>query len=192
MAPLPTIEDTYRVAFNLNALNVSNVLHFHAPSSTPAILAANIAASVTSAMWSTNADFHKFQSLDITPLTGIGATYTYNTDLSAKWGGGVTAADVLPNTATVVSFHTLFRGPANRGRAFIGPIAESVISTGQIDATKRGAMINAWINFGIAMVGHDTQHVVASYKHATALTVVNYSIRPIAGTMRKRQDRLVT
>jgi hypothetical protein len=189
MAPLPEIADTYRVVFNWNVDNIVNVTHFHADEKTPKLIYDAIEAHVTDNMWSTNLNSHKITSVEVTPLDGTGATYTKTTDASSKWGGTL-SGDAIMNCASVLSQHTVFRGPANRGRMFIGPMAEGALSNGIINTATRGAMESAWTTFQIAMIGADIQHVVASYRHQTAITVLNYSVREAAGTMRRRQSRL--
>lgn len=189
MAPLPEIADTYRVALIWNQYNAVNVLHVHAASSTPSIVGDGIAASVSAGMWHGLSTAAQINSLHITPLFDDGATFVYPTDGSAKWKGGQ-AGDVIPAAAIVVSEKTVFRGPANRGRVFLGPVAESVAFNGILSSAEIPTMTNAWTAFGAALITHSMQHVVASYKNATAITVVNYSIRQAFGTMRPRQSRL--
>jgi ethanolamine utilization microcompartment shell protein EutL len=189
MAPLPELEDVYRVAFNWNYDDIVNVQHFHMPSASAAEVFAMLQGNVNGAMWATNVTFHKIQSLDITPLFADSATQTFLTDGSSKWEGQASGTEVLPNTAAVVSMKTSLRGPANRGRAYIGPMGESVFTSGQLDNTKRTAMSAAWNAFGVACIGDDAQHVVASYTHSTAITILSYSVNQFAGTQRRRQSR---
>lgn len=189
MAPLPEIADTYRVCFRWNQDNVCNVLHFHGSGGTVDGLANAIAANVSSAMWNVVANFLKVVELEITPLFDDAATYSYFTDGTAKWTGTVASGESIPAVAAVVSLHTAFRGPANRGRVYVGPVAEQATSFGTLDDSRRTAMVTAWGNFGSGLISDDYQHVVASYVHGTALTVTNYSIRSACGTMRRRQDR---
>ena len=191
MAPLPSIADTWRVAFNWSIDNMINVLHIHAASETPAGIFSMVADSVTGNMWTMLPTGQVCQSLSITPLFDMGATFEASTDGTSKWHGSQ-AGDYLPAVAAVVSLHTAFRGPANRGRAFLGPVAEASVANGILDNGNRTGAEAAWAHFGSELITHDAQHVVASYKHATALTVVNYSIRPAAGTMRPRQSRLAS
>lgn len=189
VAPLPNIADTYRVALNWDFNNQCNVLHVHAPSSTPNVVATSIDASVTKEMWGiTTTGVHVF-AVDVTPLDNQTATYRFVTGSPAKWGGKATG-DIIPGSAAVLSEHTLFRGPANRGRMYLGPVAESFQSNGLLITGNVTELVSAWTAFGVAMVAHSMQHVVASYKHATALTVVSYSVRQAMGTQRKRQSRL--
>jgi hypothetical protein len=189
MAPLPTIADTYRVVFRWTQDSVVNVTHIHAAASVPNDVWNAINGHVTANMWAASCTNNKVSSVDITPLFSNGATQTFVTDGSAKWTGVQSAAGI-PNSALVLSQHTLFRGPANRGRLFLGPISEDSQTDGVIATTIRGACVVAWTAFGVALVAASMEHVVASYKHATALTIVNYSARAASGTQRRRQSRL--
>lgn len=189
MAPLPDIADTYRCVFKWSADNVVNVTHFHDDTRTVSGLATAITAHVTAGMWAPIGNFLVINQFDLTPLFGDLATVSFNTDASAKWKGSVAGAESVPNCAAVVSMKTAFRGPRNRGRMYIGPVAESAMGYGTLDNTIRTTMINAWNAFGAACVADDFQHVVASYVGGTALTVLQYNVRPAVGTVRKRQDR---
>jgi hypothetical protein len=118
-----------------------------------------------------------------------GSTFTYNTDQTAKWtGSGV--GDTIPGQCAVLSMKTVERGPANRGRMYLGPVAEQAQVNGTLDTNQRNSWVAAWVLFGSQLIAAGAQHVVASYKNATALTVVNYAVRPAMGTMRRRQDRI--
>ena len=88
--------------------------------------------------------------------------------------------------------HTALRGRSARGRAFIGPCGESGVNNGFIGGTAASDMAVAWQTFGTNLFVDGAEHVVASYKNSTALTVTNYSVRNALGTMRLRQSRLAS
>jgi hypothetical protein len=190
MAPLPEIDDTFRVAFIWNNLNVVNVMHFHGTTVTPVELFGQIQSHVTSNMWAVVNTQNGVSRLAITPLFGNASTTTYATDGTSKWKGVQASGDPIPNTAAVVSKHTVFRGRSNRGRSYIGPVSENAIVNGIFASTIPGDMVTAWTNFQTGLIAEGIEEVVASYKDSTAITVINYSVRNAAGTVRRRQSRL--
>lgn len=189
MTPLPVIADTFRIALKWSQNNAVNVMHIHDAARTPPQLATLIDSKVTAAMWGPLYTGNRVAQLDITPLSSTGGTFSFVPAAVAKWAGGNTG-DTIPSSAAVMSFKTLFRGPANRGRMYLGPITEAIVSNGIINPANVTALVAAWATFGADLVGSDAQHVVASYKHSTALTVTGWSCRPACGTQRRRQDRL--
>lgn len=190
MAPLPDIDNVYRVCLKWNIDNACNVIHVHAPSSTPGGVNSAITASVTSAMWSPMLQSSKIFQLQITPLFAESPTVLFQTDLSSKWGGGALTGDTIPQVAAVVSKKTALRGRRHRGRTYIGPVSEGTVANGIFTGSQPADIATAWTAFQSALVSHSMEEVVASYKEATALTVTSYSMRTACGTMRRRQDRL--
>lgn len=188
MAPLPEIEDVYRIALNWSVANAVNVIHVHANGQTPAGIFTALAGNVTAAMFNGMPDSTGIASVDITPLDGFGATYTAATDGTSKWKGNK-VGEYSPAVAACVSLHTAARGPANRGRVFLGPIAEASQNNGLQVSVDRTGMETAWNAFAAAWIGDSMEFVVASYKHATALTVTSCSVRPALATQRRRQSR---
>jgi hypothetical protein len=128
---------------------------------------------------------------DMLPLDGTSGTTPYT--LSTPLAGGGGSGEFSPASAGVMSFRSAHRGSQGRGRAFLGPVPESFMAYGILDATKRADMKLAWQAFQSTLQASSTQvaHVVASYKHATFHTINAYSIRPQLGTMRRRQNQLV-
>lgn len=189
MAPLPEIADTYRIALNWSVDNISNVFHVHADGQTPGGIATALEGNVTAGMWNGMPDATAITHFDITPLFDSTATYTRSTDGSLKWKGNK-VGEYTPAACAVVSLHTAFRGPANRGRAYLGPIAENSQANGFLTGPERAGIEASWNTFAAAWISDDMEMVVASYKHGTALTVVTCSVRPALGTQRRRQDRL--
>ena len=174
-----------------NTAGVVNVIHVHKSSSDPATVFGNIAGAVNANMWKPLLGFSYVQRVDITPLFDNGITTKWTTDGTSKWHGSASGTDMVPNNAAVVSLKTAERGRSNRGRVFVGPVAEAELTNGMLSSTTASNMVTGWTSFGSTLIAEDAQHVVASYLNATALTVVNYSVRLAAGTVRKRQDRNV-
>jgi len=189
MAPLPIIEDTFRIALKWGATNMVNVIHIHDSARTAPQIATLLASTVKQPMWQSNTTFAKITQVDITPLGTAAGTLTYMTDGSAKWGG-TQSGEHVTNCAAVISFKTMFRGPANRGRLYLGPLSEASLANGLVVDASRTGLAAAWATFGADLIAASAEHVVASYVHSTALTVVGWSVRPAAGTQRRRQDRL--
>jgi len=189
MAPLPIIADTYRVAFVTDSNASVNVMHFHKSGGFPIDIFNDINASVNANMWKVWLGFLHVRQLFITPLGTAAATVVYDTDGSSKWGGSATGSEHVPSASAVVSFKTAERGRRARGRAFIGPVAESELQNGLLNDTTRAAMVTGWTTFQTNLISHDTEHVVASYTDRTALTILQYSIRRPAGTLRMRHNR---
>jgi hypothetical protein len=140
-------------------------------------------------MWKVWLGFLHVRQIYITPLESPEATVVFDTDGSAKWGGSATGSEHVPSACAVVSLKTAFRGRSARGRIFVGPVAESELTNGLLNDATRAAMVDGWTSFGSALISEDMEHVVASYKNETALTVTSYSIRRPAGTLRLRHDR---
>jgi hypothetical protein len=140
-------------------------------------------------MWSPMSNGNKIQQVDITPLFADSATQSYLTDGSTKWGGTQTG-DIVMAGCAVVSMKTTLRGPANRGRVYVGPVTEAANNNGFLIAGQSTNMVTKWTSFQTGLIAESMEQVVASYKHSTAITVLTYSVRPALGTQRRRQSRL--
>jgi hypothetical protein len=190
MAPLPEIDGVTRVAFEWGPLPAVNVMHFHQADAVHTILWNALKANVKQNMWMSVANTQSVQRVRFTTLDGSSPTIVETPPGGGAWTGPA-GGDPIPASASVVSLKTVFRGRSNRGRIFIGPNGETAQAAGIITPTTVSGMITAWTQFQIDMTGAGVQHVVASYKAGTALTVVQYNIRTQAGTVRRRQDALV-
>lgn len=189
MARLPVIEGVSRVALIWAPLPAVNVMHFHQDSIDLPDLYGLLNGHFTAGMWNGIATTQSIVQIKITALDGTSATQSFGTDGSAKYQGQ-TSGEPIPQVAYVLSLHSLLRGRSARGRTFLGPAGEGGVTAGITNTTARSNLVSAWDAFQAAMVTANTEQVVASYKLQTALTVVNYSCRPAAGTMRPRQSRL--
>jgi hypothetical protein len=167
-----------------------NVIHIHNASALPAAVGAAIAAAVNQQMWCTIPTTQTVESIDITQLDSLATTYHYTTDGTGKWKGTATGDPIIGSCA-VISFRTAFRGRSNRGRAYLGPVAEGAQSGGFLGGGYASTASSGWGSFGSSLITNSFEHVVASYKHLTAITVTNYTMRGALGTQRRRQDALV-
>lgn len=198
MPGLPTIANVYRVTFNWSAVDgvtPRNVIHLHAASSNEASLGANIDTAIA-AMASPSHMFHACNDaqvcadVDILKLDGTSATVNY--PLATHLTGGQGSGQIIPQGCALVSFHTIFRGPAHRGRVYVGPIAESAQSNGVVDSTSRGLMLAAWNAFHASGLGSSPGFdlAVASYVHASWASVATIRVDSIAATQRRRINQL--
>lgn len=194
MPPLPVIPDLFRVAFlwdDAAGGRSVNVAHFltSASGKTPAQVLACLEACVTAGMWETTAPLYVCRSVAIIKLDGTSPTTVLPTAGGAKWTGGATG-DAMPSSSALIKLQTAARGPANRGRLFLGPTGESKVSNGNMLSTA--AMQTAWTNFLAAVVANATTPMtmmVASYVHGTARGVTNATVEGALATQRRRQTR---
>jgi len=130
-------------------------------------------------------------TIDLTPLDGTTARQNVNlgTTLQGDGSGGMT-----PAVATVLSLRTHQRGPRGRGRLYLGPMSESDFDNGLVGSGVRSTTSSSWPDFNdnLAASSINGSLVVASYIHAEAGAVTSFSVRPQCGTMRRRQDQLVS
>lgn len=196
MAPLPVISLTYRVALNWHAnsgaQSAENVIHIRSVSGahTPAEVFAALAGAVANDMWSPVASTAIIDSATITPLDGLSATVTIGTDGSAKWIGEG-SGELLPAVAAIIKLTTAGRGRSARGRVYLPFTAESAINAGLMSSpTLRNQTTESWQDFQELLTAGGYQHVVASYKLASAQTIANYDCENAFATQRRRQSRL--
>jgi hypothetical protein len=196
MAPLPTIPNIVRVDFNWPVVNgVAPHSTFHISTATDDL--EQIALGIGDAYGGLDNSIFEFMytgytvnEVTLTPLDGetAGQAFPLGGTMSGNATGGL-----LPNVAAVMSFRTAQRGPRGRGRIYLGPCGEADISDGLLDSGKRTDVINAWVEFNVALSGSSAaaQLAVASYTHSDANSVTSFTMRTQAGTMRKRQDQLL-
>lgn len=189
MAELPVIENTSRVTFKWGPLVVANVMHFHQTDPSVSGLFGAINTHLDARMWSGIVNSQRVTEVDITPLDGSAGTQTFIPPTVVKWQGQENG-ESIPAGAIVLSKHTALRGRSARGRSFLGPVAEASQANGTLTGTKAADVAAGWAAFGSAMIVDGAQEVVASYKLSSALTVINWSVRNVLGTMRLRQSRL--
>lgn len=192
MAPLPTIANCYRVAFNWvhgpTGQTAANVMHFANAGTTPAEVASDLNAHVAAAMWTPVSGDASVVSLTVTPLDGGGASV--NVPVSGDQWDGQPGGDMIPAASCVVSLNTLSRGRSYRGRVFLPFLAEGSQSQGDIGDTTVTDTAAAWETFRSYLEEHGPQLVVASYKLASYAECSSLSVKQGAGTQRRRQERV--
>jgi hypothetical protein len=195
--PLPVIANVWRVTFEMNAsagVAPRNVMHFLDAGGTRN--AHNVFDTINGALagtecWGPMSSSFAVDRLSILKLDGSAGSVVIATDGSAKWAGHA-GGDWSPNSAAVVKFATGLRGRSNRGRVFIGPLAESAMTDGVVGLAFQGDLTAAWIAFTNALVGDPSPMplVVASYRHATVHQVTDLVTRSRVGSQRRRLDQL--
>lgn len=190
--PLPVIAGTFRITLNWNALQgvkPANVFHVQSGAGNASDVSTALSATLTSAMFTPMNTSYQIQSFEVLPLDGTSATH-FGAPLTAVTGGQT--GEFSPASAVLVSFYTLQRGPAHRGRIYIGPCAEAMIASGVIGASPANALTVAWAAFDTALQARtpSVNLCVASYAHSSQLPVANIQCKTVLGTQRRRQDQL--
>jgi hypothetical protein len=196
MPALPVINDVFRVALTWtdatgqDAVNVMHFLDFSSGHDAGDLMSA-LNAHVTANMWLSVVDTAVVTDVAITELDGSTATAHFAPATPAHWTGG-NPVDFSPATAVVVKETTLFRGRSKRGRVFLPFTSENIISGGSLNHTTASNMTTAWDAFGTAMSGASPAWplVVASYKLASAESVIGLLVEDVLATQRRRQSRL--
>ncbi len=183
---LPVIANVFRVVLNWNHIdgvqphNVMNVF-------SDSVDVADIATTMVDAMESGSHLFdcvssaYHIDSIDVTPLDGTsGGVVTVFTE----GPGGGASGDPIPSVAGVLALGTGFRGPANRGRLFLGPVGEGVVAGGFL--TGYADMSAGWAAFGGALHDAGIDLGVASYVHSTFHLATSYRMDNQIGTQRRR------
>jgi hypothetical protein len=189
MPPLPTIEDTFRVTAvwnQVSGVSPRNVFHVGCTSGDVTEIGRVIGQSFQDGQWTSVRTGFSIVSMEILPLDGTSGTVTVTDD---SWGphGGSSTGDMVPEAALCVKFGTSLRGPAHRGRIYLGPLGESEIDSGVIQGDV-DAVAAAWAAWAEAMITDPLEvvHVVASYKHATRTIVGSYRGDLQQATQRRR------
>lgn len=194
MPPLPVIANTYRTVLDWGSVggtNPRNVMHFRDTlgTQTASDLFHVADDGATSDMWGYLTDSSVCGLLHITPLDGVTGTSEFATT-APGWTGPQTG-QYMPQVAQVIKLVTGLRGRSNRGRVFLGPVAESVAANGILIAgDELAAQHAAWVSFETTLHAAGWEIVVASYKLGTAQSVTAISNEQILATQRRRQSRL--
>lgn len=193
MAPLPQIDDVYRVALNWldssTGTTATNVMHFRKPSSNPAAVWSIVDAHLTAAMWGTVGGTAAIKTAVITPLDGSSASLPVILASGDPHQGHGGAGEVLPNVAAVVKLLTAKRGRSYRGRQYLPFTIEAAVADGRIVTSFITAGQSAWTTFLAAMVTGGADLVIASYKLATYENVVAVVFESWSATQRRRLKR---
>jgi hypothetical protein len=193
MAPLPIIANTYRVALHwresVTGQIAVNVIHVQLPASTAAHVAALVDSSFVVNMWEPVITTAAIDDIAVTPLDGTGVT-VHRVPTGHVVGG--TAGQFEPAASAVVSFSTSHRGRSHRGRFYTPFITEASLANGSLGGTYPADMQTAWETFNANLETDPgvAEHVVASYKLATADEVESYRVLAAVGTQRRRQSRV--
>jgi len=193
MAPLPVINDVFRVTLNWSqheGVTPRNVLHFLSNTGDEADLAAALDAQMLNDMWVPMSINQTIDSYAIIKLDGTSAT-----QVIASTAGTHGRADnaIIPQVAAIASLRTSQRGSRGRGRVYIGPCCEDKVGSGIITAVGDVAgMQTAWSTFtgGMVTEGAGYEFGVASYVHADFNGLNNLTIERTLATQRRRQDQL--
>lgn len=195
MTPLPVITDVYRVVYNwtsISGVSAVNVIHVSSDSSAEPGDVLNTVLDVQSDhrdMWNFLPQDQTLDSLVVTKLDGTSASVTGS--LSGVVGTGT--ASVVPAVAALLHIGTGQRGPRGRGRVYIGPTTEDLITSGHVNSTPQGTAQTAWNDFADDLDGalsHPCQLGVASYVHADFHVFSSLVLQGLTATQRRRQDQL--
>ena len=148
-----------------------------------------VAASVTTSMFDNMEAGHILKSVTALPLDGASASYIAPVSGVA---GAQTVNHIEPPLAGIVSMKTALRGPAHRGRVYVGPCSTQAILDGVILVGIVSAMQTAWNNFLARCVAATPPvvPVVVSRKHLTTAVIGQGVVEATAGTQRRRQTQL--
>lgn len=191
MSPLPVIDNCFRIALTggqymgVRPVNVFHVLT--ATANVPDIGASILEAAEAPNMMAGRPESAKPIDMDITPLDGTSASVNFSVP-SDSFTTGTGDGQCVPEAAAVVSFHTMLRGPAHRGRLFNGPLVESAVANGKVEAPFPADMLNGWLQFMDLLAATDPAIglCVASYKLAEATLVSSVSVSVDVATQRRR------
>lgn len=196
MAPLPVIGNCVRVALNWNSVGgvkPVNVLHLITSLSNEADIADSLTSALHDAATSPFGFMHEAFALQSTTVTLLSGSTAGQVIPVAHSVLGASTGGMVPQVAAVLSLHTLTRGPRGRGRLYIGPVGEANIDAGLLTPSPAGIanILAAWDDVETSLAGDAISLGVASYTHSEVNGVSSISMRPQAGTQRRRQDQLV-
>ena len=196
MAPLPVIDNVFRVAYEWGDIGGTTAVNvFHVKGTDAGDDPGDILNSITS----TQADHRDcFACLPggsvmtrvvVTKLDGSSAAVVGN--ISGTFGTG--AGAIEPAVAGLLHIGTGQRGPRGRGRLYIGPIAEDMTGNGKMESAVRATMQTAWQDFTSDLadeVDTSANLGVASYVHSDFHEQVALVMELFVATQRRRQDRV--
>jgi len=190
VAPLPVIANVYRCTFewtnSADSSIAANVMHFRKSSSNPAAVATIIDNHVTGGMWGMTAAAASVSLVEVTALDGVSTSYPFSPTPAAKWSGQGGSGDFNKQVAAIMKFVTAKRGRSYRGRIYAPWPPESLVTRGSFSPTDVAGWTSAWITFGAAVSGDGLDHVIASYKLASAEKIIAYAGETLSATQRRR------
>lgn len=154
MADLPVIEDVYQVRWDwLNSsgpdpVNVMNYRWTGSGTESIADLTAAMNSNLDNDMFLDMANTVSLAAATITPLDGVTAGQVVTITPTRL---GSESTNLVPEAAVIVAMQTPLRGPAGRGRIFLGPLGEGQVSNGVILATNLALMQTAWNDYIVNM-----------------------------------------
>jgi len=191
--PLPTIADTFRVAFEWTlqggSRTATNVMHYLAPNKTESEVFNALQDNVTDDMWNTLPDIAQCLEVVVTKLDGTPDGRVFPTNLATGAWAGSGGAQFIPQGCTLVKLATGATGRSGRGRIYLPWITEASQFSGLVDDLKRTAAQAAWIAFSNAMIADGIALAVASYKNDTAAQVLALTVESSIATQRRRHIR---
>jgi len=191
--PLPVIANIVRCSIEWGAAGVIqnpdrsvNVMHVEASSGSAQDIADALSEgwSTLDATLVTIPSSYVVQNITVLPLDGTTAGTPCVPAIQAE---GLGSGEYISQGCLVMSWHTAARGPAGRGRTYLGPICENQQSSGQ----------GAWDPASVAAEGQELIDfmqaasfplVVASYVHAVAHTITSATNDGAVRTQRRRQQ----
>lgn len=194
LGPPIVIANVFRVAFEwsnpTNGQKAANVMCFAKPGGTSAALATALNAHATSSMWRTVNIGFSIGLLNILPLDGISPTTPFAVT-GAQWKTNYASDNGYETqNACLVSLRSAVRGPKARGRVYLPFVDEVWSNAGSLDNTVIAAMQTAWNTFMTDMATALYPIVIASRKHLDYNVATGLVVEGLAGTQRRRQQRL--
>lgn len=192
MAPLPVIQDVFRVAWEWTAggdTKAVNVMHFYAPSKSPTEIFTVIDGTITQNCFAAVSSSANVDNMKITPLAANAGTEEFPVTNANVWTGAG-GEEFIPAVSCLIKLSTPFRGRSFRGRLYLPFVGESQQNGGLLNQTVVTDCQGAWEDLQVSLLAFGIDLVVASYKLEEATTVTKVTCeRPVA-TQRRRQDRL--
>jgi len=193
LPPLPSINYVYQVTLDFGTsagVTPRNVLHVNAASFSPTEQQVATAVRTAIAVNCFNALQMSYSCAEMKVIKLDGSSPTQICGVTG-FSGSASGDEHLAECA-VVSLRGAFRGPAHRGRIYIGPVGDGAMSSGQLVGGTASACQTAWNTFLTNLVGGtpSLSLVVLSRKHGYFTTVTNCSVSTIIGTQRRRNNQL--
>lgn len=197
MPPLPTITNVYRITLDwaqADGVAPRNVFHVRGTPANVTDLGDAIddalGTLVNNELFAVMNSSQLCSSFSILPLDGVTGTVVHGITDPLRGAG---SSSIIPQGAVVMSFHTAVRGPRGRGRMYIGPVREDVVSGGLVDGATLAGMVTHWGDFFDALVAGSPslEFGIASYEHAQFNPVTSHRGDLVMGTQRRRRDQLL-
>jgi hypothetical protein len=150
-------------------------------------------ATVLEALWTTTMfdsmeAGHAFLNFGVLALDGSSAAYPG----VGGSQGGQSSNHIQPAQSVVLSLITGLRGPAKRGRVYIGPVSTNSNLDGVLNTTQAGHITSGWTAFfaSAEAATPPVQPAIISRKHGYATPVTGLRVDPTLGAQRRRLTQL--